>query len=225
MTKILIVEDEAGLVTLLKYNLKKHGFETAEVMDGKFVMSAVMTERPDLILMDWMLPNVSGVDLCREIRQNAEVKLTPIIMVTARADEADKVRGLSYGADDYMTKPFSVPELIARIQALLRRVVVKPKTKVLKAGVLSLDFDKKLVLKEGVPVHMGPTEFRLLAILMEQPGRVFSREELLKLVWGDSVFVEPRTVDVHIRRLRRNLKDDDSELIRTVRSSGYAVKV
>ena len=225
MTKILIVEDEAGLVTLLKYNLEKHGFETAEVMDGKLVMSAVMTERPDLILMDWMLPNVSGVDLCREIRQNPEVKLTPIIMVTARADEAVNVRGLSYGADDYMTKPFSVPELIARIQALLRRVVVKPKTKVLKAGVLSLDFDKKLVLKEGVPVHMGPTEFRLLAILMEQPGRVFSREELLKLVWGDSVFVEPRTVDVHIRRLRRNLKDDDSELIRTVRSSGYAVKV
>lgn len=225
MTKVLIVEDEAGLVTLLKYNLEKHGFETSEVMDGKLVMQAVLTEKPDLILMDWMLPNVSGVDLCREIRQHPEVKLTPIIMVTARADEADKVRGLSYGADDYMTKPFSVPELIARIQALLRRVVVKPKTKVLKAGILSLDFDKKLVLKEGEPMHMGPTEFRLLAILMEQPGHVFSREELLKLVWGDSVFVEPRTVDVHIRRLRRNLKDDDSELIRTVRSSGYSVKV
>ena len=225
MTKILIVEDEAGLVTLLKYNLEKHGYETVEVMDGKLVMSTVLTERPDLILMDWMLPNVSGVDLCREIRQNPEAKLTPIIMVTARADEADKVRGLSYGADDYMTKPFSVPELIARIQALLRRVVVKPKNKVLKAGVLVLDFDKKLVLKEGVPMHMGPTEFRLLAILMEQPGHVFSREELLKLVWGDSVFVEPRTVDVHIRRLRCNLQDDASELIRTVRSSGYSVKV
>ncbi len=225
MTKILIVEDEAGLVTLLKYNLEKHGYETAEVMDGKLVMQAVLTEKPDLILMDWMLPNVSGVDLCREIRQHPDVKLIPIIMVTARAEEADKVRGLSYGADDYMTKPFSVPELIARIQALLRRVVVKPKTKVLKAGVLTLDFDKKLVLKGEEPMHMGPTEFRLLAILMEQPGRVFSREELLKLIWGDSVFVEPRTVDVHIRRLRCNLKDDDSELIRTVRSSGYAVKV
>jgi len=225
MTKVLIVEDEVGLVTLLKYNLEKHGFETVEAMDGKIVMQTVLAEKPDLILMDWMLPNVSGVDLCREIRQHPEVKLTPIIMVTARADEADKVRGLSYGADDYMTKPFSVPELIARIQALLRRVVVKPKTKVLKAGILSLDFDKKLVLKDGVPMHMGPTEFRLLAILMEQPGRVFSREELLKLVWGDSVFVESRTVDVHIRRLRRNLEDDDSELIRTVRSSGYAVKV
>ena len=225
MTKILIVEDEAGLVTLLKYNLEKHGYQTVEVMDGKQVMSTVLAEQPDLILMDWMLPNVSGVDLCREIRQNPEVRLTPIIMVTARAEESDKVRGLSYGADDYMTKPFSVPELIARIQALLRRVVVKPKTRVLTAGILSLDFDKKLVLKDGEPMHMGPTEFRLLAILMEQPGHVFSREELLKLVWGDSVFVEPRTVDVHIRRLRRNLKDDDSELIRTVRSSGYSVKV
>ena len=225
MTKVLIVEDEAGLVTLLKYNLEKHSYETREVMDGKLVMQTVLAEKPDLILMDWMLPNVSGVDLCREIRQNPDVKLTPIIMLTARADEADKVRGLSYGADDYMTKPFSVPELIARIQALLRRVVVKPKTKVLKAGILSLDFDKKLVLKAGEPMHMGPTEFRLLSILMEQPGHVFSREELLKLVWGDSVFVEPRTVDVHIRRLRHNLEDEDSELIRTVRSSGYAVKV
>ena len=225
MTKILIVEDEAGLVTLLKYNLEKHGFETIEAMDGKVVMQKVLAERPDLILMDWMLPNVSGVDLCREIRQQPEVRLTPIIMLTARADEADKVRGLSYGADDYMTKPFSVPELIARIQALLRRVVVKPQGKILKVGILTLDFDKKLVLKEGKPMHMGPTEFRLLAILMEKPEHVFSREDLLKLVWGDSVFVEPRTVDVHIRRLRRNLEDDDSELIRTVRSSGYAVKV
>ena len=224
MTKVLIVEDEAGLVTLLKYNLEKHGYETAEVMDGKLVMSAVITEKPDLILMDWMLPNVSGVDLCREIRQNPDVRLTPIIMLTARADEADKVRGLSYGADDYMTKPFSVPELIARIQALLRRVVVKQPQKVLKVGILTLDFDKKLVLKDNTPMHMGPTEFRLLAILMEKPEHVFSREELLKLVWGDSVFVEPRTVDVHIRRLRANLKDDESELIRTVRSSGYAVK-
>ncbi|MBQ4471719.1 MAG: response regulator [Alphaproteobacteria bacterium] len=225
MTKILIVEDEAGLVTLLKYNLEKHGYETAEVMDGKVVMQTVLTEKPDLILMDWMLPNVSGVDLCREIRRHPDVKHTPIIILTARSEEADKVRGLSYGADDYMTKPFSVPELIARVQALLRRVVVPTKSKVLKVGTLALDYDKKLVLKEGEAMHMGPTEFRLLAILMEQPGHVFSREELLKLVWGDSVFVEPRTVDVHIRRLRRNLRDDDSELIRTVRSSGYAVKV
>ena len=225
MTKILIVEDEAGLVTLLKYNLEKHGFETIEAMDGKIVMQKVLAERPDLILMDWMLPNVSGVDLCREIRQQPEVRLTPIIILTARSEEADKVRGLSYGADDYMTKPFSVPELIARVQALLRRANAQPAQKVLKVGYLTLDFDKKLVLKGEKPMHMGPTEFRLLAILMEKPGHVFSREELLKLVWGDSVFVEPRTVDVHIRRLRRNLEDDNSELIRTVRSSGYAVKV
>ncbi len=225
MTKILVVEDEAGLVSLLKYNLEKHGYEAQEVMDGKLVMSAVLAEKPDLVLMDWMLPNVSGVDLCREIRQNPDTKHTPIIMLTARSDEADKVRGLSYGADDYMTKPFSVPELIARIQALLRRVVVAPKAKTLKVGVLELDYDKKLVLKNGDAMHMGPTEFRLLAILMEQAGRVFSREELLKLVWGESVFVELRTVDVHIRRLRNNLNDKDSELIRTVRSAGYAIKV
>ncbi len=225
MTKILVVEDEAGLVSLLKYNLEKHGYEAQEVMDGKLVMSAVLAEKPDLVLMDWMLPNVSGVDLCREIRQNPDTKHTPIIMLTARSDEADKVRGLSYGADDYMTKPFSVPELIARIQALLRRVVVAPKAKTLKVGVLELDYDKKLVLKNGDAMHMGPTEFRLLAILMEQAGRVFSREELLKLVWGESVFVELRTVDVHICRLRNNLNDKDSELIRTVRSAGYAIKV
>ena len=225
MTKVLIVEDEAGLVTLLKYNLEKHGYETVEVMDGKLVLQAVLTEKPDLILMDWMLPHVSGVDLCRDIRQHPEVKHIPIIMVTARSEEADKVRGLSYGADDYMTKPFSVPELIARVQALLRRVVAPTQSKVLKVGALTLDFDQKLVQKNGESMHMGPTEFRLLAILMEKPGHVFSREDLLKLVWGDSVFVEPRTVDVHIRRLRRNLKDDNSELIRTVRSSGYSVKI
>lgn len=225
MTKVLVVEDEAGLVALLTYNLEKEGFDVVSVMDGALVLDTVLKEKPDVILMDWMLPNVSGVDLCKSIRENAAMKDIPIIMVTARAEEADKVQGLSFGADDYMTKPFSMPELFARVKALLRRVGEKPQAQVLTAGILTLDFDKKLVLKEGKPMHMGPTEFRLLAILMEKAGHVFSREELLKLVWGDSVFVEPRTVDVHIRRLRRNLKDDEAELIRTVRSAGYAVKV
>ncbi len=225
MTKVLVVEDEAGLVALLTYNLEKEGFDVVSVMDGALVLQSVLKEKPDVILMDWMLPNVSGVDLCKSIRENAAMKDIPIIMVTARAEEADKVQGLSFGADDYMTKPFSMPELFARVKALLRRVGEKPQAQVLTAGILTLDFDKKLVLKEGKPMHMGPTEFRLLAILMEKAGHVFSREELLKLVWGDSVFVEPRTVDVHIRRLRRNLKDDEAELIRTVRSAGYAVKV
>lgn len=225
MTKVLVVEDEAGLVALLTYNLEKEGFDVVSVMDGALVLDTVLQEKPDVILMDWMLPNVSGVDLCKSIRENVAMKDIPIIMVTARAEEADKVQGLSFGADDYMTKPFSMPELFARVKALLRRVGEKPQVQVLTAGILTLDFDKKLVLKEGKSMHMGPTEFRLLAILMEKAGHVFSREELLKLVWGDSVFVEPRTVDVHIRRLRRNLEDDKAELIRTVRSAGYAVKV
>lgn len=225
MTKVLVVEDEAGLVALLTYNLEKEGFDVVSVMDGALVLDTMLKEKPDVILMDWMLPNVSGVDLCKSIRENAAMKDIPIIMVTARAEEADKVQGLSFGADDYMTKPFSMPELFARVKALLRRVGEKPQVQVLTAGILTLDFDKKLVLKENKPMHMGPTEFRLLAILMEKAGHVFSREELLKLVWGDSVFVEPRTVDVHIRRLRRNLEDDKAELIRTVRSAGYAVKV
>lgn len=225
MTKVLVVEDEAGLVALLTYNLEKEGFDVVSVMDGALVLDTVLKEKPDVILMDWMLPNVSGVELCKSIRENAIMKDIPIIMVTARAEEADKVQGLSFGADDYMTKPFSMPELFARVKALLRRVGEKPQAQVLTAGVLTLDYDKKLVLKEGKPMHMGPTEFRLLAILMEKAGHVFSREELLKLVWGESVFVEPRTVDVHIRRLRRNLEDDKAELIRTVRSAGYAVKV
>lgn len=226
MTKILIVEDEQGLVTLLKYNLEKQGFETAVAMDGKVVMQTVATEHPDLILMDWMLPNVSGIDLCREIRQTHNIKHIPIIMLTARGEESDKVRGLSYGADDYMTKPFSVPELIARIQALLRRVVFKPQPEALKVGRLVMDFEKKQVYKDGVPMEMGPTEFRLLQVLMEHPERVFSRAELLNLVWGNMVHVEERTVDVHIKRLRRCLQEQEGdEIIRTVRSSGYAVKV
>ena len=225
MTKILIVEDEQGLVTLLKYNLEKQGFETVEAMDGKVVMKTIATEHPDLILMDWMLPNVSGIDLCREIRQTHDIRHIPIIMLTARGEESDKVRGLSYGADDYMTKPFSVPELIARIQALLRRVVFKPQPEALKVGRLVMDFAKKQVYKDGVPMEMGPTEFRLLQVLMEHPERVFSRAELVKMVWGNMVFVEERTVDVHIKRLRRCLQEQDGdEVIRTVRSAGYGLK-
>ena len=225
MTKILIVEDEPGLVTLLKYNLEKQGFETVEAMDGKVVLQMVSTEQPNLILMDWMLPNVSGIDLCREIRQTHDMKHIPIIMLTARGEEADKVRGLSYGADDYMTKPFSVPELIARIQALLRRVVFKPQPEALEVGRLKMDFDKKQVYKEGQPMEMGPTEFRLLQVLMEHPEKVISRAELLKLVWGDMIHVEERTVDVHIKRLRKCLQEQEGdEIIRTVRSGGYALK-
>ena len=225
MTKILIVEDEAGLQTLLKYNLEKQGYETVSVMDGKDVIATALAEKPSLILLDWMLPNVSGIDLCREIRKNFDLRKIPIIMLTARGDEADKVKGLSFGADDYMTKPFSVPELLARITALLRRVqpiLTGQETKMF--GDLIIDFAKHRVLRGLREVHLGPTEFRLLQYLMEKPGDVLSRETLLKLVWGGSVYVELRTVDVHIKRLRNALNaGGEPDIIRTIRSAGYAM--
>ena len=224
MTKIMIVEDEAALVTLLKYNLEKQGYETLTVMDGKEVMSVAMSEKPDLILLDWMLPNVSGIDLCREIRKSYELRSVPIIMLTARSEEADKVRGLSYGADDYMTKPYSIPELMARIIALLRRVQPEQRQDSLSFEDISMDFAKRRVMRGDRPVHLGPTEFRLLQYLMEKPGVVLSRESLLKLVWGGSIHVELRTVDVHIRRLRRALNEGgEPDIVRTVRSAGYAL--
>ncbi len=224
MTKIMIVEDEVGLVTLLKYNLEKQGYETTVVMDGKDVMSVALTEKPDLILLDWMLPNVTGVELCREIRKTYELRSTPIIMLTARGDEADKVKGLSFGADDYMTKPFSVPELLARIVALLRRVTPILTQDNVSYGDISMDFSKRRVTRGDRNVHLGPTEFRLLQFLMEKPGHVLSRDYLLKAVWGGSIHVELRTVDVHIRRLRRALNEGgEKDVVRTVRSAGYAI--
>ena len=224
MTKILIVEDEVGLVTLLKYNLEKQGYETLVCMDGKNVLTTALTEKPDLILLDWMLPNIQGIDLCRDMRKTYELRTVPIIMLTARGEESDKVKGLSYGADDYIVKPFSVPELMARIMALLRRTTPSPVLQNLSYGDLEMDFSKRRVLRDGHPVHLGPTEFRLLQFLMEKPGHVLSREYLLKAVWGVSIHVELRTVDVHIRRLRRALNQNGGQdIIRTVRSAGYAL--
>lgn len=226
MTKILIVEDEQGLVTLLSYNLEKQGYQVSVCMDGQKVMNTIASDRPDLILMDWMLPNVSGVELCQMIRQNYETKETPIIMLTARGDEADKVKGLSQGADDYMTKPFSVPELMARIGALLRRTKVQPVQENLSCAGIEMNFATRQVMRDGVLVHMGPTEFRLLQELMQKPGHVISREDLLRLVWGGSIFVELRTVDVHIKRLRAALNfNKKPDVIRTVRSVGYAINI
>ena len=224
MTKIMIVEDEVGLVTLLKYNLEKQGYETVVCMDGKDVIVSAIMEKPDLILLDWMLPNVQGIDLCREMRKSYELRNIPIIMLTARAEEADKVKGLSFGADDYMTKPFSVPELMARIVALLRRVTPMQPVESLSYGDITIDFSKRRVMRGERHVHLGPTEFRLLQYLMEKPTVVLSRESLLKLVWGGSIHVELRTVDVHIRRLRRALNESgEKDVIRTVRSVGYAI--
>ncbi len=224
MTKILIVEDELGLVKLLQYNLERQRYETCVCLDGSKVMSTIINEQPDLILLDWMLPNVSGVDICRTIRRHVQFKNMPIIMLTARGDESDKVKGLSVGADDYMTKPFSIPELLARIQALLRRSSKSAKTRPLIAGILKMNLSSKQVFKNNELVELGPTEFRLLQALMEKPGVVFSRNDLLRLIWGGDIHVQDRTVDVHIRRLRKALSDD-GDLIRTVRSSGYSVNI
>lgn len=224
MTKILIVEDEPGLVKLLEYNLQRQSYQTCVCLDGAKAMRLLDREEPDLVLLDWMLPNISGVDICRTIRRHVKFKNIPIIMLTARGDESDKVKGLSFGADDYMTKPFSIPELLARIQALLRRTKTPLKKKTLTAGILKMNLSAQQVLKNNQPVELGPTEFRLLQVLMEKAGQVFSRSDLLQLVWGGDIHVQDRTVDVHIRRLRKALSDD-GDLIRTVRSSGYAVNI
>ena len=224
MTKIVIVEDEQGLQTILKYNLENEGYETVPVMDGKKALDVIAEQDPDLILLDWMLPRMSGVEICKAVRQNHDLRHIPVLMLTARGDEADKVSGLSIGADDYMTKPFSVPELMARIKALLRRAPAKPLKKAKKFSNLTVDFDKKQVMRGSRVVHLGPTEFRLLQIFLSQPEKVFSREDLLKAVWGDSIYVENRTVDVHVKRLRQALNaNGENDIIRTVRSAGYAL--
>ncbi len=224
MVKILIVEDEQGLQTILKYNLENEGYQTVPVIDGKKALDTIISEEPDLILLDWMLPHVSGVEICKAVRQNHDIRHIPVLMLTARGDESDKVSGLSIGADDYMTKPFSVPELMARIKALLRRAPPKPPQKAKVFADLKVDIDRKQVMRGKRLVHLGPTEFRLLQLLMCEPERVFSRAELLKKVWGESIYVEDRTVDVHIKRLRQALNaGGEKDIIRTVRSMGYAL--
>ncbi len=222
--KIMIVEDEDDIVTLLRYNLEKEGFETDCVTDGDKVLTAIKISRPDLILLDWMLPGQSGVEICRQVRYDNDLRNVPVIMLTARGEEADKIKGLTIGADDYMTKPFSVPELIARIRALLRRArPVKTKGELVFEDV-KMDLATCRVFRGDRFVHLGPTEFRLLQFLMERPRHVFPREELLKAVWGADIHVELRTVDVHIRRLRKAMNEGgEQDLIRTVRAAGYSI--
>ena len=222
--KIMIVEDEEDIVTLLRYNLEKEGFETEAVTDGAKAFNAIKVYQPTLILLDWMLPGISGVDICKLVRYDNDLRGVPIIMLTARGEEADKIKGLTIGADDYMTKPFSVPELVARIRALLRRVrPVKTKGELAFKDV-KMDLATCRVSRGDRFVHLGPTEFRLLQFLMEQPHHVFPREELLKAVWGADIHVELRTVDVHIRRLRKAMNEGGKpDLIRTVRAAGYSI--
>lgn len=221
---ILVVEDEEAIVTLLRYNLERAGFDVCEARDGEEAVLTAAERKPDLIILDWMLPVTSGLEVCRRVRRTAEIRQTPIIMLTARGEESDRVRGLDSGADDYVSKPFSAQELVARIRAVLRRAKPSLSDEVLRYADISMDLAAHRVQRSGRDIHLGPTEFRLLRHLMQHPGRVFSREQLLDSVWGHDVYVEPRTVDVHIRRLRKALNaPGEDDVIRTVRSAGYGL--
>jgi two-component system, OmpR family, phosphate regulon response regulator PhoB len=221
---ILVVEDEAPLLTLLRYNLEKQGFKVDEAADGEEALLRVAEGRPDLVLLDWMLPAVSGIEVCRRLRRGSNTRDLPIIMVTARTEEGDAVRALDTGADDYISKPFAMDSLLARIRALLRRSGAAATRGMLSWRDLTIDQDAHRVSRAGRSLHLGPTEYRLLEFLMQHPGRVFSREQVLDAVWGRDIHVEPRTVDVHIRRLRKAVNGPGEEdVIRTVRSAGYAL--
>jgi len=221
---VLVVEDEDALAELLQYNLKKEGFRVSLAADGEEAMMLVDERQPDVVLLDWMLPKISGIEVCRRLRSRQETRNLPIIMLTARGEEADRIRGLDTGADDYVTKPFLMQELFARVRAVLRRIRPGLAEAKVSHGDITIDRVSHRVLRQGQEVHLGPTEFRLLDYLMQHPGRVFSREQLLDAVWGADVYVEARTVDVHIGRLRKALgKMDGPDPIRTVRSAGYAL--
>ena len=221
---ILLVEDDPSLLELVRYNLEKADFQVDVATDGESALLA-LRERPfDLVVLDWMLPNVSGIEVCRQIRHMETCRGVPVIMLTARGEEADKIRGLESGADDYVVKPFSPGELIARVRALLRRVGQDVRGETLRYEDLEMDLAEHKVTRAGQSLHLGPTEFRLLKVLMEKPGRVYSREQLLDKAWGHDIYVEPRTVDVHVRRLRKTLNAGGRpDLIRTVRAAGYAM--
>jgi two-component system phosphate regulon response regulator PhoB len=222
--RILIVEDEEALTLLLRYNLEAAGYDVDTVARGDDADVRFKERPPDLVILDWMLPGLSGIELCRRLRARPDTRQLPIIMLTARGEESERVRGLSTGADDYIVKPFSVPELLARVEALLRRSSPERIADILSYGELELDREKKRVSRNGHAIDLGPTEFRLLEFLMERPGRVFSREQLLDGVWGRDVYIDERTVDVHVGRLRKALnRGHADDPIRTVRGAGYAL--
>jgi two-component system phosphate regulon response regulator PhoB len=221
--RILIVEDESDLALLLSYNLEAEGYAVESVTRGDEAALRLAENSPDLIILDWMLPGISGLEICRRLRAREATRTLPIIMVTARGEEAERVRGLSVGADDYVVKPFSVPELMARVRALLRRSRPERIAERLYAGDLDLDRETRRVRRGARDIHLGPTEFRLLEYLLEKPGRVFSRAQLLDGVWGQAAEIDERTVDVHVGRLRKALsRGRERDPIRTVRGTGYA---
>ena len=221
--RILIVEDEEPLTLLLRYNLEAAGYAVDSAANGDDAELKLRENAPDLVVLDWMLPGVSGIELCRRLRAQPQTAQLPIIMLTARGEETERVRGLETGADDYVVKPFSVPELLARVGALLRRSKPERVAAILRAGDIELDRERRRVFRNTREIELGPTEFRLLEYLMQKPGRVFSREQLLDGVWGSDIYIDERTVDVHVGRLRKALsRGHDLDPIRTVRGSGYA---
>ena len=222
--RILIVEDEEAQAEVLRYNFEREGFDPVVVTDGDEALFSVEEQEPDLVLLDWMLPGTSGLTICQRLRQRPETRSLPIIMLTARVEEADRIRGLEIGADDYVVKPYSPSELVARVRAVLRRTSPALGEEQLSFGDIVMDLATHRVTRGAKPIHLGPTEFRLLRLLMERPDRVYSREQLLDKVWGRDIHVEVRTVDVHIRRLRKALGEHgDGDIIRTVRGAGYAL--
>ncbi|WP_105984380.1 MULTISPECIES: phosphate regulon transcriptional regulator PhoB [unclassified Brucella] len=221
--RIAVVEDEEALSVLLRYNLEAEGYQVDTMLRGDEAEIALRESVPDLLILDWMLPGVSGIELCRRLRQRPETERLPIIMLTARGEESERVRGLSVGADDYVVKPFSTPELLARVKAMLRRANPSILSHVLKVGDLLLDRQQHRVYRKEKEVHLGPTEFRLLEYFMMSPGRVFSRSQLLDGVWGPDIYVDDRTVDVHVSRLRKAINvGRAADSIRTVRGAGYS---
>jgi two-component system, OmpR family, phosphate regulon response regulator PhoB len=221
--RILIVEDEEPLVMLLRYNLQAEGYVVDSAGNGEEAELKLAEEIPDLVVLDWMIPTVSGIELCRRLRANPDTAKLPIIMLTARGEEAERVRGLATGADDYIVKPFSVLELVARIRALLRRTAPERIASTLRAGDIELDRERCRVQRARREVALSPTEFKLLEFFIERPGRVFSREQLLDAVWGREIYIDERTVDANVRRLRKALvRQGEPDPIRTVRGLGYS---
>lgn len=221
---VLVVEDEPPQAEMLAYNLEKEGYSVLIAADGEEGLLMARENLPDVVVLDWMLPGLTGIEVCRQLRANPETQEIPIIMLTARGEEEDRVRGIETGADDYVVKPYSPRELVARIKGVLRRTNPSSVTNVLSYGGIVMDLSQHKVTRDGRAIHLGPLEFKLLKTLMEKPGRVYSRERLLDIVWGRDVYVEDRTVDVHIRRLRQAINEGDAaDIIRTVRGEGYAV--
>jgi len=224
-THVLVVEDEDALAQLLKYNLEKEGYRVTTAADGEEGLMLAEENPPDLVVLDWMLPKAPGIEVCRRLRAQQKTRNTPIVMLTARIEESDRIRGLDVGADDYLTKPFSMNELLARLRAVMRRIRPALAEDKVQCGDIVMDRVAHRVKRGQREVHLGPTEFRILDHLMQHPGRVFSREQLLDAVWGSDIYVEARTVDVHIGRLRKALiVGDEPDPIRTVRSAGYALE-